>query len=130
MDGRPKKPTGVELIKENMKELTEVIGYLDFSFEKAFTIQEKEFMLAYKVRIFSFAHSFKLLNSSTLKTFKMTSTVSRSTLPILKNKKKRRNARSKCTKKGSRKSDPVPCGWITLRRPTLMTQRSERTKSM
>ena len=47
-DGRPKKPTGVELIKENMKELTEVIGYLDFSFEKAFTIQEKEFMLAYK----------------------------------------------------------------------------------
>ena len=48
-DTRPKKLTGVELIRENMKELNEVIGYMDFSFERAFTIQEKEFMLAYKV---------------------------------------------------------------------------------
>ena len=44
-----KQLTGVELIRENMKELNEVIGYMDFSFECAFTIQEKAFMLAYKV---------------------------------------------------------------------------------
>ncbi len=49
MDSRPKKPSGPELIRENVKELYEVIAYMDYSFERAFTIQEKEFMLAYKV---------------------------------------------------------------------------------
>ena len=51
LDSRPKKLTGQELIKENVKELYEVIAYMDYSFERAFTIQEKEFMLAYKVSI-------------------------------------------------------------------------------
>ena len=48
VDNRPKKPSGPELIRENVKELYEVIAYMDYSFERAFTIQEKEFMLAYK----------------------------------------------------------------------------------
>lgn len=38
LDGRPKKLTGVELIKENVKEMYEVIAYMDYSFERAFTI--------------------------------------------------------------------------------------------
>ena len=38
VDGRPKKPTGLEAIKENVKELHEVIAYMDYSFERAFTI--------------------------------------------------------------------------------------------
>ena len=48
IDSRPKKPSGPELIRDNVKELYEVIAYMDYSFERAFTIQEKEFMLAYK----------------------------------------------------------------------------------
>ena len=36
-------------MKEYYKELHEVIAYMDYSFERAFTIQEKEYMLAYKV---------------------------------------------------------------------------------
>ena len=32
-----------------MKELYEVIAYMDYSFERAFTVQEKQFMLAYRV---------------------------------------------------------------------------------
>ena len=47
---RAKKPTGVEAIKDNVKEVHEVIAYMDYSFERAFTIQEKEYMLAYQVR--------------------------------------------------------------------------------
>lgn len=43
-----KKLTGIDLIKENVKELHEVIAYMDYSFERAFTIQEKQFNLAYK----------------------------------------------------------------------------------
>ena len=54
VDSRPKKLTGIELIKENVKELHEVIAYMDYSFERAFTIQEKQFMLAYKVSGFKF----------------------------------------------------------------------------
>lgn len=38
VDNRPKKPTGLEAIKENVKELHEVIAYMDYSFERAFTI--------------------------------------------------------------------------------------------
>ena len=41
VDNRPKKLTGIDLIKENVKELHEVIAYMDYSFERAFTIQEK-----------------------------------------------------------------------------------------
>ena len=44
-----KKLEGQELIAENLKELSEVIAYMDYSFERAFTMQEKECMLAYKV---------------------------------------------------------------------------------
>ena len=38
VDTRPKKLTGIDLIKENVKELHEVIAYMDYSFERAFTI--------------------------------------------------------------------------------------------
>lgn len=48
-DNRAKKLQGIELIKENVKEVNEVIAYMDYSFERAFVIQEKQFMLAYKV---------------------------------------------------------------------------------
>ena len=51
VDTRPKKLTGIDLIKENVKELHEVIAYMDYSFERAFTIQEKQFMLAYRVSL-------------------------------------------------------------------------------
>ena len=44
-----KKLEGHELIAENLKELSEVIAFMDYSFERAFTMQEKECMLAYKV---------------------------------------------------------------------------------
>ena len=44
-----KKLQGAELIEENMKEVQEVIAFMDYSFERAFTMQEKECMLAYKV---------------------------------------------------------------------------------
>jgi len=46
---RAKKQTGLDQIKESVKELHEVIAYMDYSFERAFTIQEKEYMLAYRV---------------------------------------------------------------------------------
>ena len=52
-DNRPKKQTGLELCQSLFKELHEVIAYMDYSFERAFTIQEKEYMLAYKVSIFT-----------------------------------------------------------------------------
>ena len=42
VDSRPTKLTGIELIKENVKEVHEVIAYMDYSFERAFTIQEKQ----------------------------------------------------------------------------------------
>lgn len=73
VDSRPKKLTGVELIRENMKELNEVIGYMDFSFECAFTIQEKEFMLAYKVSKLLQATTTSDLSSITPMKYKMTS---------------------------------------------------------
>ena len=49
VEDRQKKPTGLDQIRESAKELHEVIAYMDYSFERAFTIQEKEYMLAYKV---------------------------------------------------------------------------------
>lgn len=49
-DSRPKKLTGIQAIRENMKEFHEVVAYMDYSFERAFTFKEKEYMLAYKVR--------------------------------------------------------------------------------
>ena len=53
-DGSLKKIPLQQLVKEYYKELHEVIAYMDYSFERAFTIQEKEYMLAYKVsRFFS-----------------------------------------------------------------------------
>ena len=65
VDNRPKKLTGLELIKENVKELHEVIAYMDYSFERAFTIQEKEYMLAYKVSDLRYGvkHCWKLTKS-------------------------------------------------------------------
>ena len=40
-DSRNKPLKGLDLIKEHVKELNEVIAYMDFSFERAFTIKEK-----------------------------------------------------------------------------------------
>ena len=51
-DGTQKKIPLQQLVKEYYKELHEVIAYMDYSFERAFTIQEKEYMLAYKVSRF------------------------------------------------------------------------------
>ena len=55
-----KKLEGQELIAENLKELSEVIAFMDYSFERAFTMQEKECMLAYKVSLFKHSQT-KLL---------------------------------------------------------------------
>ena len=77
VDNRPKKLTGIDLIKENVKELHEVIAYMDYSFERAFTIQEQQFMLAYKVSLSSALFPKKILtlfsHSTTQKRFKTTS---------------------------------------------------------
>jgi len=62
VDGRSKKPTGLDAIKENVKELHEVMAYMDYSFERAFTIQEKEYMLAYKVSSIKYHHSDQLIH--------------------------------------------------------------------
>ena len=32
-----------------MREMQEVIAFLDYSFERAFTVQEKEYIMSYKV---------------------------------------------------------------------------------
>ena len=45
----PKKKSGTEEIRENVAELHEVIAYMDYSFERAFTMQEKDYMHAYNV---------------------------------------------------------------------------------
>ena len=56
-----KKLEGQELIAENLKELSEVIAYMDYSFERAFTMQEKECMLAYKVSLNYSSHTIYLI---------------------------------------------------------------------
>ena len=56
-----KKLEGQELIAENLKELSEVIAYMDYSFERAFTMQEKECMLAYKVSLLYSSHTIYLI---------------------------------------------------------------------
>jgi len=58
---RAKKQTGLDQIKESVKELHEVIAYMDYSFERAFTIQEKEYMLAYRVSSHKFILSARRL---------------------------------------------------------------------
>lgn len=46
---RIKKPTGKQLILENMNGIQETIAFLDFSFERAITLKEKSYIAAYKV---------------------------------------------------------------------------------
>ena len=45
----PKKKSGTEEIRDNVAELHEVIAYMDFSFERIFSMQEKEYFYAYNV---------------------------------------------------------------------------------
>ena len=44
-----KKLTPAEQIEHDMREMQEVIAFLDYSFERAFTVQEKEYIMSYKV---------------------------------------------------------------------------------
>ena len=75
-DARPKKLSGKEQIKEQVKEIHEVIAYMDYSFERAFTIQEKQYMLAYQVGSTSANHTdLTFMCSNTQPRFKATSTV-------------------------------------------------------
>ena len=67
-----KKLEGQELIAENLKELSEVIAFMDYSFERAFTMQEKECMLAYKVSLIEYNNNF--VDSNTWPQSKTTST--------------------------------------------------------
>ena len=103
VDSRPKKLTGIELIKENVKELHEVIAYMDYSFERAFTIQEKQFMLAYKVSSRRFEpgyncprlpSNFAVAYRTMLRRFKRTSIHSKSTPIICWSRRPRRTLRS------------------------------------
>jgi hypothetical protein len=43
-----KKPTSNELIQMYIKEISEMVAFLDYSFERAFTIKEKSYIRAYK----------------------------------------------------------------------------------
>ena len=112
VDSRPKKLTGIELIKENVKELHEVIAYMDYSFERAFTIQEKQFMLAYKVSGFKLLHFncpvkaltdtmfVAIANRNTQKRFNMTSMISSRSLKTQRNVTKKRRKRLSCSSSG------------------------------
>ena len=48
---KSKKLTPKEQIDHTMREMQEVIAYLDYSFERAYTVKEREYIIAYKVRI-------------------------------------------------------------------------------
>ena len=49
--GRPRKLTGEEQIEEHMREIQEMVAFLDYSFERAFTLKEKEYIMAYKEHV-------------------------------------------------------------------------------
>lgn len=42
------KPTSNELIQIYIREISEMVAFLDYSFERAFTIKEKSYIRAYK----------------------------------------------------------------------------------
>ena len=50
---KTKKLTPQEQIEHTMKEMQEVIAYLDYSFERAYTVKEREYIIAYRVRLTS-----------------------------------------------------------------------------
>jgi len=43
-----KKPSSNELIQNHVREISEMVAFLDYSFERAFTIKEKSYIRAYK----------------------------------------------------------------------------------
>lgn len=47
-DKTHKKPSSNESIQMHIREITEMIAFLDYSFERAFTIKEKSYIRAYK----------------------------------------------------------------------------------
>lgn len=47
-DKTHKKPSSNESIQIHIREITEMIAFLDYSFERAFTIKEKSYIRAYK----------------------------------------------------------------------------------
>jgi hypothetical protein len=42
------KPSSNDLIQINVREISEMVAFLDYSFERAFTIKEKSYIRAYK----------------------------------------------------------------------------------
>lgn len=137
MADRAKKQTGLDQIKESVKELHEVIAYMDYSFERAFTIQEKEYMLAYKVRnsqsnsnVASKKTQLTIILNlfSTMHTrSKKTSMSSKLTLQTMRNKKKRKKGRFFCSSNDFTRSDPRLFGWtISLKRTRTIQRRGER----
>lgn len=48
---KPKKMSGVEAIKAYIEGFDEMIKFMDFSFERAFSQKDKEFMIAYREHI-------------------------------------------------------------------------------
>lgn len=44
----PKKKSTEDQIEEDLVEIQEMIAFLDYSFERAFTLNEKNYILAYK----------------------------------------------------------------------------------
>lgn len=50
-DSKPKKMTGDEQIQAYIEGFDEMIKFMDFSFERAFSQKDKEFMIAYREHI-------------------------------------------------------------------------------
>ena len=73
-----------------MKEWQEVIAFMDYSFERAFTMQEKECMLAYKVSNFDYISNKYQSFSCTFPKYKPTLTLSKLMQMTKQNKKKRK----------------------------------------
>ena len=48
---KPKKMSGVEAIKAYIEGFDEMIKFMDFSFERAYSQKDKEFMIAYREHI-------------------------------------------------------------------------------
>ena len=48
---KPKKMSGVEAIEAYIEGFDEMIKFMDFSFERAFSQKDKEFMIAYREHI-------------------------------------------------------------------------------
>ena len=60
-----KKKSSNELIQEHIMDITEMVAFLDYSFERAFTIKEKSYIRAYKDHVLTIQNELDTLRSVT-----------------------------------------------------------------